>query len=69
MRSFVDRAFGDDPVQLAVKARDVDGFAVKDETGIPPVVDSADNPTNPNTDLSATFRHAGAQRSGESDRE
>lgn len=55
MRSFVDRAFGDDPAQQCRKH--VDETQAKDETGIPPVIHFASDPTDPdNKDLSATFQ-------------
>ncbi len=60
MRSFVDRAFGDDPVQQCRKH--VDETQAKDETGIPPVIHFADDPTDSDKDLSATFEHHAGRR-------
>ncbi|SMC78003.1 hypothetical protein SAMN05880593_106246 [Rhizobium sp. RU36D] len=60
MRSFVDRAFGDDPVQQA--RSHVDETRAKDETGILPVVQFAEDPTTPDKeDLSDTFHDAGTR--------
>jgi hypothetical protein len=57
MGSFVDRAFGDDPVQH------VDGSRVKDARRIPPVVKS-DKPRNSKSVLSSAFRKPAAGRRG-----
>lgn len=43
MQSFVDRAFGDDPVQLALAARHVDALDEQDESAGPSVVGSSPN--------------------------
>ncbi|MCM2396148.1 hypothetical protein NBH19_08655 [Rhizobium sp. S95] len=60
MRSFVDRAFGDDPVQQC--RSHVDETQAKDETGIPPVIHFSDDPTEPDKDLSDAFHDAGTHR-------
>lgn len=68
MRSFVDRAFGDDPVQLARKARDVDGLDAKDETAPPSVVGLSHNHTHDNQhDLTSAFQLSAAGGRGEED--
>lgn len=62
MRSFVDRAFGDDPVQLA--RRDGDEIRIEREAGSSPVVPLADhNSTGDKTPAGAfTQRADGARR-------
>jgi hypothetical protein len=68
MRSFVDRAFGDDPVQLAVKARHVDALDAKDETAAPGVVSSSHKQTHAyQHDLTSAFQPSAAGRRGEED--
>lgn len=57
MGNFVDRAFGDDPVQH------VDGSRVRDARRIPPVVKS-DKPRNSKSVLSSAFRKPAAGRRG-----
>lgn len=67
MKSFVDRAFGDDPVQLVLKARaDVDAFVVTDEPGTAAVVACLPEQThNHQTKLASAFRQPSAGRRGE----
>lgn len=60
MGSFVDRAFGDDPVQHC--RIDVGKSAVNGEAALQPVIDCADDPATPDNDLPATFRHATEKR-------
>lgn len=65
MQNFVDRAFGEDSVQLAVEKSDA-----KDESGDSSVIPSAQNSTTQNhQDLSGAFtRHAAKGKDGRKDR-
>lgn len=62
MQSFVDRAFGDDPAQLAIKARaHVDAFVVTDEPGPAAMVTSLPEQTHHHqTKLASAFRQPSA---------
>lgn len=62
MQSFVDRAFGDDPVQQvrATRERSLRGCPVRPVIDVPPLVDTGED----GADLSAIFSHH-AQDKGE----
>lgn len=67
MQSFVDRAFGDDPVQQVLAARHVDGLAVTDESAGPSVVGSSQTYDNQQQRLTSAFRPTAADRRGKED--
>ena len=66
MQSFVDRAFGDDPVQLALAARHVDALDEQDESAGPSVVGSSHNHDN-QQGLTNAFRPNAAGARGKED--
>ena len=66
MQSFVDRAFGDDPVQQALHARHVDALPVTDESAGPSVVSSPQTHDNQQP-LTSAFQPNAAGRRGKED--
>lgn len=66
MQSFVDRAFGDDPVQQVLRVRHVDALSMEDETAGPSVVGSSETHDKQQR-LTSAFRPNAADRRGKED--
>ncbi|GAA4170809.1 hypothetical protein GCM10023069_29430 [Shinella granuli] len=66
MQSFVDRAFGDDPVQQVLRARHVDSLSIEDESAASSVIGSSET-HNKQQRLTSAFRPNAADRRGKED--